>query len=208
MEYKRKPIYDFVKRLFDIFFSFLFIVVFFVFYIIIAVIVSVSDGKGKPFFVQERVGMNGKKFKLYKFRTMCVDAEEKKASLMEMNEADGPAFKIKNDPRITKAGKFLRATNIDELPQMLNILKGDMSFVGPRPPLPNEVEEYTEKDKFRLKVKPGLTCYWQSRPNRNDISFEEWMELDRKYIAERSVWTDIKIIFKTAGVILKHRDGR
>ncbi len=208
MNFKRKPFYDFVKRLFDIVFSFLFLLIFLVFYLLVAVVVAVSDKQGKPFFIQERVGKNGRTFRLYKFRTMCVDAEMKKKELEDLNEADGPVFKIKDDPRITKVGKFLRKTNIDELPQMLNILKGDMSFVGPRPPLPAEVEKYREEDKLRLKVKPGLTCYWQARPNRNDISFDEWMELDRKYIEDRSLWTDIKIIFKTAGVILSHMDGR
>lgn len=208
MNFKKKPFYDFIKRFFDIFFSLLFLLLFFIFYIIVAIIVAVSDKKGKPFFVQKRVGKNGKTFNLYKFRTMCVDAEEKKKELADQNEADGPVFKIKDDPRITKVGKFLRATNIDELPQMLNILKGDMSFVGPRPPLPVEVEQYREEDKLRLMVKPGLTCYWQARQNRNDISFDEWMALDRKYIEDRSIWTDIKIIFKTACVILIHRDGR
>lgn len=208
MQYKRKPFYEFVKRVFDFVVSFIFLIVFFIFYIVVAVIVAVSDGKGKPFFVQERVGKDGKKFMLYKFRTMCPDAEEQKDSLMDLNEADGPAFKIKDDPRITKVGKFLRKTNIDELPQMLNILKGDMSFVGPRPPLPEEVAQYNENAKLRLLVKPGLTCYWQASRNRNDISFEQWMELDRKYIDERSLWVDLKLIFKTIGVILKHRDGR
>ena len=208
MNFKRKPFYDFVKRLFDIVFSFLFLLIFLVFYLLVAVVVAVSDKQGKPFFIQERVGKNGRTFRLYKFRTMCVDAEMKKKELEDLNEADGPVFKIKDDPRITRVGKFLRKTNIDELPQMLNILKGDMSFVGPRPPLPAEVEKYREEDKLRLKVKPGLTCYWQARPNRNDISFDEWMELDRKYIEDRSLWTDIKIIFKTAGVILSHMDGR
>ncbi len=208
MNFKEKPFYNFLKRLFDIVFSFLFLLVFFIFYVIVAVIVAVSDKQGKPFFVQERVGKNGRIFKLYKFRTMCTDAEEKKKSLEGLNEADGPVFKIKDDPRITKVGKVLRKTNIDELPQMLNILKGDMSFVGPRPPLPDEVEQYREEDKIRLAVKPGLTCYWQSRPNRNDISFDEWMELDRKYIEDRGIWTDIRIIFRTACVILKNRDGR
>ena len=208
MNFKEKPFYNFLKRLFDIVFSFLFLLVFFIFYVIVAVIVAVSDKQGKPFFVQERVGKNGRIFKLYKFRTMCTDAEEKKISLEGLNEADGPVFKIKDDPRITKVGKVLRKTNIDEFPQMLNILKGDMSFVGPRPPLPDEVEQYREEDKIRLAVKPGLTCYWQSRPNRNDISFDEWMELDRKYIEDRGIWTDIRIIFRTACVILKNRDGR
>lgn len=208
MQYKRKHFYSFVKRLFDIVVSFTFIILFFWLYLIVALLVSVSDGKGSPFFVQARCGKNEKLFNLYKFRTMCPDAEEQKELLMGLNEADGPAFKIKDDPRITKIGKFLRKTNIDELPQMLNILKGDMSFVGPRPPLPEEVAQYSETDKQRLLVKPGLTCYWQAERNRNDISFEQWMKLDRKYIEDRSLWVDLKLIFKTVAVVLVHRDGR
>ncbi len=208
MEIKKKPVFDFFKRLFDLVVSFLFMAVFCWFYLLIAILVAVGDGEGKPFFVQERVGMNGKRFKLYKFRTMCVNAESQKEMLMDKNEADGPVFKIKDDPRITKIGKFLRATNIDELPQMLNIFLGDMSFVGPRPPLPKEVEQYSETDRYRLLVKPGLTCFWQASRNRNDISFEQWMELDRKYIRERSLWLDLKLMFMTVGVILRHRDGR
>lgn len=208
LQYKKKPFYSIIKRIFDFFVSLIFITTFSWLYIIVAIIVAVSDGAGKPFFVQERVGKNGKTFKLYKFRTMCVDAEAKKAELMKFNEADGPAFKMKNDPRITKVGKVLRATNIDELPQMLNILFGHMSFVGPRPPLPKEVEQYSDTDRLRLLVTPGLTCYWQASLNRNDISFAQWMELDRKYIEDRSVWVDLKLIFKTIGVIIKHRDGR
>ncbi len=175
---------------------------------VIAIIIAVSDGQGKPFFVQERVGMNGKHFKLIKFRTMCTDAESKKDSLMQYNEADGPVFKMRNDPRITKVGRFLRKTNIDELPQLINILFGSMSFVGPRPPLPKEVAQYKESDKVRLLVKPGLTCYWQASKNRNDISFEKWMEMDRQYIQNRSVGVDLMLIFKTVSVIFKHRDGR
>lgn len=208
MNFEKKPVFDFIKRLFDFTVSLIFMVVFFLFYVIVAIIVAVSDGQGKPLFVQERVGKDGKTFKLYKFRSMCVDAEAKKAELMKYNEADGPAFKMKNDPRITKVGRVLRKTNIDELPQMLNILKGDMSFVGPRPPLPKEVAQYSETDRLRLLVKPGLTCYWQASRNRNDISFEEWMRMDRQYIQDRSVGVDLKLIFKTIGVILKHRDGR
>ena len=208
LQYKKKPFYSIIKRIFDFFVSLIFITTFSWLYIIVAIIVAVSDGAGKPFFVQERVRKNGKTFKLYKFRTMCVDAEAKKAELMKFNEADGPAFKMKNDPRITKVGKVLRATNIDELPQMLNILFGHMSFVGPRPPLPKEVEQYSDTDRLRLLVTPGLTCYWQASLNRNDISFVQWMELDRKYIEDRSVWVDLKLIFKTIGVIIKHRDGR
>lgn len=208
MEFQKKPIYDFFKRVFDLTVSLCFLLIFWPVYVIVAIIISVSDGQGKPFFTQTRVGRNGKTFTVYKFRTMCVDAEAKKDSLRDLNEADGPAFKIKDDPRITPVGKTLRATNIDEFPQMLNILLGDMSFVGPRPPLPDEVEKYSDSDRMRLLVKPGLTCFWQASTNRNDITFEEWMELDRKYIRERSVLLDLKLIFMTIGRIIKHHDGR
>ena len=208
MEFKKKPVFDFIKRLFDFFVSLIFLLLFWWFYVIIAILVSVDDGKGHPFFVQERVGRNGKLFKLYKFRTMCLDAEEKKDELMDLNEADGPVFKIKDDPRITKIGKFLRATNIDELPQFINILLGSMSFVGPRPALPKEVAQYSDTDRQRLLVKPGLTCYWQASRNRNDISFEQWMEMDRKYIEDRSFLVDLKLIFKTIAAVFKDRDGR
>lgn len=208
MEFKKKPVFDFIKRLFDFFVSLIFLLLFWWFYVIIAILVSVDDGKGHPFFVQERVGRNGKLFKLYKFRTMCLDAEEKKDELMDLNEADGPVFKIKDDPRITKIGKFLRATNIDELPQFINILLGSMSFVGPRPALPKEVAQYSDTDRQRLLVKPGLTCYWQASRNRNDISFEQWMEMDRKYIEDRSLWVDLKLLFLTVAVVIRHRDGR
>ncbi len=208
LDFEKKPVYSFFKRCFDFLVSLIFLLIFWPFYLIVAIIVAVSDGQGKPFFVQERVGKGGKLFKLVKFRTMCTDAEAKKESLMKYNEADGPVFKIKDDPRITKVGKVLRKTNIDELPQMFNILEGSMSFVGPRPPLPKEVAQYSESDRLRLLVKPGLTCYWQASRNRNDISFEEWMEMDRQYIQDRSAGVDIKLLFKTVGVILKHRDGR
>ncbi len=206
--YKSKPVYSAVKRLFDVILSFFAIVVLSPIFLIVAVLISVWDKKGKPIFVQKRCGRNGKIFKLYKFRTMCVDAEEKKNGLREMNEMDGPVFKIKNDPRITGIGRFLRATNIDELPQLFNILKGDMSIVGPRPALPDEVRQYDEVDRLRLLVIPGLTCYWQVSPDRNDISFKEWMELDRKYISKRGIWLDIKLILKTAYSVVFRHDGR
>lgn len=206
--YHRKPLYSIVKRFFDIVLSLFAIIVLSPLLLIVMILISVGDGKGQPVFVQKRCGKNGKLFNVYKFRTMCVDAEEKKESLRELNEMDGPAFKIQNDPRITKIGKVLRATNIDELPQLFNILMGDMSIVGPRPPLPDEVVQYSQSDKLRLLVTPGLTCYWQASLNRNDISFEDWMELDRKYITERSIWVDFKLICKTAYVILRHHDGR
>ena len=139
-------------------------------------------------------------------RSMVVNAEDLLVGLQNQNEMSGPAFKMKNDPRITKVGKFIRKTSLDELPQLWNVLKGDMSFVGPRPPLPNEVEQYTEEQKRRLSVTPGLTCYWQVQPSRNDLDFDEWFELDMKYIRERSMKIDIKIIFQTILVVL-HMEG-
>lgn len=134
---------------------------------------------------------------MYKFRSMYSNAEEILKDLMGDNEMDGPAFKIKDDPRITRVGRFIRKTSIDELPQLWNVFKGDMSIVGPRPALPREVEQYTELQMQRMLVQPGLTCYWQIQPNRNDISFDEWMALDFKYIEERSFLVDWKIIFLT-----------
>lgn len=204
--YKEKPVYDFIKRVFDIFFSLLALIVLCPLFIIISVVIMIHDRNLKPFFIQNRCGRNGKQFKFYKFRTMCVDAESKLEQLQEKNEMDGPVFKITEDPRITKIGKVLRTTGIDELPQLWNILKGDMSFVGPRPPIPKEVEQYSDTDRLRLLVKPGLTCYWQVQPKRNSISFEKWMELDRKYIQQRSFWVDIKLILKTAVSVFK-REG-
>lgn len=205
-EYKSKPVYDFFKRMFDIVCSALALIILIPFFIVIAAVIMISDRNLKPFFVQKRCGKNGKLFSFIKFRSMCVDAEAKLADLQERNEMDGPVFKITDDPRITKVGKFIRATGIDELPQLFNIFVGQMSFVGPRPALPNEVEQYSETDRLRLLVKPGLTCYWQVQPSRNSISFEKWMELDRKYINERSFWLDIKLMFKTAMTVFR-REG-
>lgn len=205
-EYKSKPVYDFFKRVFDIVCSALALIIMIPFFIVIAAAIMISDRNLKPFFVQKRCGKDGKLFSFIKFRSMCVDAEAKLADLQERNEMDGPVFKITDDPRITKVGKFIRATGIDELPQLFNIFVGQMSFVGPRPALPKEVEQYSETDRLRLLVKPGLTCYWQVQPSRNSISFEKWMELDRKYINERSFWLDIKLMFKTALTVF-HREG-
>lgn len=167
-------------------------------------IVLDSPGDG-AIFRQRRVGRDGKLFWLYKFRTMCPDAEEQLNELLSQNQMDGPVFKIKDDPRITRVGKFIRKTSLDELPQLWNILKGDMSIVGPRPALPREVEQYGDYEKQRLYVTPGLSCYWQIAPHRNDLSFEEWMDLDVKYVKERSFWVDWKIIFKTFKVCLLGR---
>ena len=160
------------------------------------------ESPGPLFFAQKRVGKNGRFFKIYKFRSMYKDAEERKKELESQNEMNGFMFKMKEDPRITKVGKFIRKTSIDELPQLWNILKGDMSIVGPRPALPREVEQYGDYEKQRLYVTPGLSCYWQIAPHRNDLSFEEWMDLDVKYVKERSFWVDWKIIFKTFKVCL------
>lgn len=170
-----------------------------------AIAIVVDDPSAGPIFSQERIGRNGKPFKFYKFRSMCPNAEEKLDDLLDQNEMDGPVFKIKDDPRITRVGKFIRKTSLDELPQLWNILKGDMSIVGPRPALPREVEQYGDYEKQRLYVTPGLSCYWQIAPHRNDLSFEEWMDLDVKYVKERSFWVDWKIIFKTFKVCLLGR---
>lgn len=201
MTVTKKPIYEFFKRTMDIFCSGLALLVLSPVFLIIAIAVR-SDG-GPAFYSQERVGKDGKLFRIYKFRSMCVNADspEMLAKLAALNEMDGPAFKIKDDPRITKVGRFIRRTSLDELPQLINIFIGDMTIVGPRPPLVSEVAQYTEYQRQRLLVKQGLTCYWQCS-GRNNINFEEWVELDLKYIRERSLWTDIKIIFMTIPAVL------
>ena len=198
---KEKPVYDFFKRVFDVILSGLAIVVLSPLMLGLAIAVR-SDG-GPAIYSQKRVGKNGKHFRIYKFRSMCVNADspEMLAKLATMNEMDGPAFKIKNDPRITKVGRFIRRTSLDELPQLFNIFKGDMTIVGPRPPLESEVRQYTDYQLQRLQVKQGLTCYWQCS-GRNNINFDEWVELDLKYIRERSLWTDIKILFRTIPAVL------
>lgn len=186
----------------DIVLSFLALAVLWPLLLLIALAIYIDDPKGSPIFSQIRCGRDGKTFRFYKFRSMCVDAEDKLAALLADNEMDGPAFKIKEDPRITRVGRFIRKTGLDELPQLWNILKGDMSIVGPRPALPREVELYNDYQRQRMYVTPGLTCYWQIQPNRNDISFDEWIELDIKYIKERSFWVDWKIIFMTVRSVL------
>lgn len=202
--YVSKPVYGVLKRVFDFCASLAALIVLSPVMLIIALVIYFDD-KGEAIFSQYRCGKDGKQFKMYKFRTMCVDAEEKLATLEKDNEMDGPVFKIKNDPRITKVGKFLRSSGLDELPQLVNILKGDMSVVGPRPALPKEVAQYGKKEKIRLAVLPGLTCYWQIAPSRNDISFDEWMEMDKKYVQERNLWVDIKIILKTVVTVVKRQ---
>ena len=197
-----KKMYETGRRIQDILLSLIAIVGLSPLMLLTALAILIDDPKGSPIFAQERVGRGGKPFRLLKFRSMCVDAEDKLAALRSDNEMDGPVFKIKDDPRITRVGRIIRKVSIDELPQLFNILKGDMSIVGPRPALPGEVAEYGEYERQRLLVKPGLTCYWQIQPRRNDISFDEWMDLDIKYIQKRSFAVDWKIIFKTFGAVL------
>lgn len=199
---KKKRKYWAVRRTQDVFFSLLALSVLAVPMALVALIIWIDDPKGNPIFSQVRVGRDGKEFKFYKFRSMYMNAEEKLEELLDKNEMNGPVFKMKDDPRITRVGHFIRKTSIDELPQLWNILKGDMSIVGPRPALPREVAQYGAYERQRLYVQPGLTCYWQIQPNRNSLTFEEWIELDIKYIQERSFLTDWKIIVKTVAAML------
>ncbi len=190
----------FVKRLIDIFLSLFLLILLSPLMLVVAILIKLTS-KGPVLFKQVRCGLNGRQFTLYKFRTMIVGAEMKRRELEKMNEMDGPVFKIKRDPRITKVGRILRKFSIDELPQLFNVLKGDMSIVGPRPPLPVEVEMYQLWQRRRLSLKPGLTCIWQVS-GRNKVKFEKWMEMDLQYIDNWSLWLDFKIMFKTFFVVL------
>ena len=194
------------KRCFDVVMSFLALILLSPLFLVLAVIIFVDDPHGSPIFSQIRVGKDGRLFRFYKFRSMIVNAEDMLEQLQDQNEIEGPAFKIKDDPRITRIGKFIRKTSLDELPQLVNVLKGELSLVGPRPPLPREVEQYTPKQMKRLTVKPGLTCYWQTQPHRNSLSFDQWLALDLQYINERSALVDLKILFATVKVVF-HGDG-
>lgn len=195
------PIWAFVKRAMDLTGAMVGLVLASPIMLVTAIAVKRCDG-GPAIFAQERVGKNGVHFKMYKFRSMYMGAEERLAELQKYNQVDGLAFKMENDPRVTPVGSFIRKTSIDELPQLWNVLKGEMSIVGPRPPLPREVAQYTDWDWGRLAVKPGLTCYWQVS-GRSDVGFEDWMRLDLKYVEEQGFLTDMKILFKTVGVVLR-----
>lgn len=200
VEPRKGIIYLFFKRTIDILGSGIGLIILSPIFILVALAIKIEDPKGKVFFVQERCGKNNKLFKMYKFRSMISNAEELLEDLICENEMDGPVFKIKEDPRITRVGRFIRKTSIDELPQLFNILMGDMSIVGPRPAIPHEVAEYNEYQKQRLLVKPGLTCIWQVS-GRNSIGFDEWVDMDLEYIEKRNLWMDVKLIFKTVGVL-------
>lgn len=192
---KKSPVYKLIKRLMDIVLSTIALIVLSPVFLITSIAIKLED-KGPVFFIQERAGKDMKPFKIYKFRSMYVNADHELEKMMENNEQTGHAFKIKNDPRITKVGKIIRKLSIDELPQLLNIIKGDMSIVGPRPILTFQMEECSQYEKQRLVVQPGLTCYWQIG-GRANIKWDEWVELDLDYIEDMSLWTDIKMIVKT-----------
>ena len=192
-------LYIFLKRIIDIVGAISGIILLLPLLLLVAILIKL-ESQGPVFFGQNRVGKNGKLFKMYKFRSMVVNAEDLLHKLNDKNEMSGPMFKMKNDPRITKVGKFIRKTSIDELPQLINVLKGEMSLVGPRPNLPREVIQFTEYQKQKLVVKPGITCYWQVM-GRNNIDFERWVELDIKYIKESNLFLDMKLILKTFTVL-------
>lgn len=190
------------KLVLDILVSFFILLIWAPIIILIAIVIKTSSN-GPVIFKQKRVGLRGRTFEIYKFRTMVNDAEKQRAFLEMQNEMDGPAFKMKNDPRITKVGGVLRKTGLDEIPQFFNVLNGDMSLVGPRPPLPSEVSKYERWQLRRLSMRPGITCIWQIAPNRNNINFNEWMKLDLQYIDSWSLKLDMILLFKTFQTVIR-----
>ncbi|MFL0194659.1 sugar transferase [Clostridium sp. WILCCON 0269] len=206
VEYKKSKVYVVTKRLIDILGALIGIISLSPLMIIVAILIKVNS-KGLIIFSQERVGINGTIFKMYKFRSMVANAEQILDKLKDRNEMSGPMFKIKYDPRITTVGRFIRKTSIDELPQLFNVLKGDMSLVGPRPNLPREVAEFSDYHRKKLLVKPGLTCYWQVM-GRNEIGFEDWIKLDIRYLKERNLWIDIKLIMRTVFILFGDKNAR
>ena len=192
-----------IKRILDTALSITVLIILLPVMVVVALLIKLTS-PGPVFFVQNRVGMNQRQFKLYKFRSMVADAEQRKSALQHLNERDGPVFKMDNDPRTTWIGRFIRRTSIDELPQLFNVLSGEMSLVGPRPPLPEEVKRYEWLFRKRLSVKPGITCIWQVS-GRNEVSFEQWMEMDHEYIENWSLWLDLKILLKTVPAVLTSR---
>jgi len=205
-ELKEQKFYSKVKRIIDICCSLSAIVIFSFLFLLIAMVIKIEDKNGSVIFKQTRVGKDGRLFNMYKFRSMVSNAEDLRESLLQYNEVSGPVFKIRKDPRVTKVGKFLRKTSLDEFPQLINVLRGEMSLVGPRPPLPIEVEKYTSYEEQRLSVVPGLTCYWQVS-GRSNMDFHEWVDLDLKYIRERSTLVDIKLICKTVLVLFGSKNA-
>lgn len=194
------------KRLVDIVGASLGLIMLFPLFLLVGLIIKLEDPKGAVFFHQKRIGKNGKEFSMYKFRSMITNAEEMLDSLMHRNETTGAMFKMKDDPRITRIGKFIRKTSIDELPQLWNVLKGEMSLVGPRPPLPREVKDYTEYDMQRLYVTPGCTGLWQVS-GRSNLGFEEMVELDLEYIKKRTILYDFTLIMRTLKVFIDSKNA-
>jgi exopolysaccharide biosynthesis polyprenyl glycosylphosphotransferase len=197
---------EIVKRLLDIGLAAIGIILLLPVYVAVALAIKVEDPKGSIFFYQQRVGKNGRIFRMYKFRSMVRNADHILHNLLHLNEVNGSMFKMKNDPRVTRVGRFIRRTSLDELPQFLNVLKGEMSLVGPRPPLPREVETYSAYDRLRLQVTPGCTGLWQVS-GRNSVDFDAMVELDLEYIRKRSIWLDIKLIFRTVSVLFRAKDA-
>jgi exopolysaccharide biosynthesis polyprenyl glycosylphosphotransferase len=189
------------KRIFDIMGSAILLLLLSPIMLLIALLIKITD-PGPVLYISKRVGLCGRLFNFLKFRSMYVDADGKKAELLSQNEREGPIFKMKNDPRVTPIGRFLRKYSLDELPQLINVFMGQMSLVGPRPPIAKEVLEYKPSDLERLRIKPGITCYWQVM-GRSNLTFDEWMELDKKYIRDMSLWTDLKILIKTPIAVIR-----
>lgn len=194
--------YRLIKRLFDVCASFTALVLLSPMFLVVAIAIKAEDFQGKVFYLQIRVGKGGKRFKMYKFRSMVSNADELLKTLISENDVDGAMFKMKLDPRVTKVGSFIRKYSIDELPQLVNVLKGNMSLVGPRPPLEREVKEYTDYDKQRLYVKPGCTGLWQATV-RNSVGFDEMVRLDLIYVQKRSLKFDLWIIFRTVKIMFR-----
>ncbi|GAB6988087.1 sugar transferase [Paenibacillus pini] len=203
---KGRTRFEWIKRIQDIVLSLLGILILSPVFIIIALFIKAEDPRGPIFFAQVRVGKNGIPFRMFKFRSMAQNAEERLAELIHQNEIHGAMFKMKNDPRVTRIGRIIRKTSMDELPQLLNVLRGEMSLVGPRPPLPREVNDYTPYDMQRLMVIPGCTGLWQVS-GRNHVGFHEMVELDLKYIREQSFTNDLRILLRTVKVVLGSNDA-
>lgn len=198
---KHQYAYQMVKRIFDVVASAIALVLLSPLFLILAIAIKIDDPNGPVFYTQTRVGKNGKTFQIIKFRSMISNADKLLARLKNQNEVEGAMFKMKNDPRITRVGRFIRKYSLDELPQLINVIGGSMSIVGPRPPLISEVEQYTDYDKQRLMVVPGCTGMWQVG-GRNDVDFDEMVRLDLTYIQNRSVWLDLKIMFETVKIMI------
>ena len=197
------PFYIFAKRLFDIIFSLIALILLIPLFLVVSIAIKI-DSPGPLLFWQYRLGKDGKPFRFYKFRSMTSAAPDLRADLAKMNEASGPVFKIRRDPRMTRVGRFIRKYSIDELPQLMHVLTGEMSLVGPRPPIPHEVEQYEAWQRERQAVKPGLTCIWQVS-GRSDLTFEQWVNLDVQYVRTRNFWLDLKLLVLTIPAVITGR---